>query len=209
MKKIIIYIFILFLSLPMKAQTYEAGQILLSGSYGLIQTRGLTTNAVFNVVTVDYSQKVGGPYYGMLEYLVSPKLGIGLNLAHIRLNGDYTRYDSIKLELADGVYKYRSTSAIFRLNYHLSKSKTLDTYIGIGLGMRFNRHTLNDKGTLIPEALKPFMTFAAPFPGMDCTLGLRYYMTPELGFYFEGGMAKSLLRLGVTYRLSSPTKPKP
>lgn len=198
---------VLFLSFGnLYGQLYEKNQILISGSYGLIQTRGAVTRAGFNAIAEDYNAKVNGPFYIMAEYLVSPKMGVGINLANITLNSNYTRYDSSRNEYTDGTYRYSSSSALLRLNFHLSKSKNLDVYMGVGIGVRTNTHRLKDNGSVIPEVLKPYLSISWPGPGMDCTLGFRYFASPEFAFYLETGMAKSLLRIGMSYRLTNINK---
>jgi hypothetical protein len=71
------------------------------------------------------------------------------------------------------------------------KSKHLDPYIGMGMGVRNFRFSLNVPDFHFNHSL------SYPFIGLEATFGLRAYITPNIGVFGELGLAKSVLQLGV------------
>ncbi len=141
-----------------------------------------------------------GPVYFKYEYRVSYLLGVGFNFAY--MNGSITEKDpnvqtstGETLETKTTVSSY---SFLMRFNVHaLPYKDDVDIYAGIALGTRGKKCSYTDN-----EPLRDYNTCSdATFPlGMDLTLGVRFFINDNLGFYSEVGVAKSVMQFGFTGR---------
>lgn len=210
MKKILLALGIL-LSMGTQAQTstYSKGDILFSGAYGyatpykLVSTFDFTTKSDI----VGLKSNVISPLYGKFEYMVGKKVGLGINGAVLFSTHTFDfNYSIDTMQYSTNVkYSRRAMSALIRVNYHFLNSERSDLYAGIGFGMRqnFTKFTVNNNDdNAIAKLASRVPTTILPV-GMDLTLGYRFYATPQLGFFTEIGLAKSIGQIGITYCLRS------
>jgi hypothetical protein len=184
--------------LPSGVNPFEQGRSIISVGYGF----GNFSKAIFSVYNDynDYSFKFLGPLHLKYEYAINNSLGFGLSLNYIsyNLNWKYTYYNDVTMqdELYDESLKYNSLSVLVRLNHHFFHQNGLDIYWGAGLGYKHNNYTYQSDydGTLNTTDLGNL------FPvGFELTVGLRYFFTPNIGAYIEGGFAKSALQFGLCF----------
>ena len=100
-----------------------------------------------------------------------------------------------------GTYNYiisrQGASANLRLNVHFNEEhdvEGLDLYAGIGCGKNFydfNDHTDN------PFDQRFNTTTNTNFVSMEATVGARYYVINNFGFFLEAGYAKSIVQAGI------------
>lgn len=184
----------LMFATTVQAQSFEKGKVIITGGYGF----GNLTKALFKTYQDEAGYKATslGPIFGKVEYAVSDKIGIGVNVAHIGVNVSY------QTETSDGEggsrtvtekFKWNNTSVLARLNLHFAKSEKLDAYWGAGLGYRFGSWKWESETTDNSESF-PFVN---PF-GFETTIGVRYYFIPNLGVYAEAGIAKAPIQFGVS-----------
>ncbi len=172
------------------AQVFQEGSNALYVGYGFgTFLSGLSSN--FDQFG-DVKYKGMGPIYFKYEHGVSDRIGMGVNVAYATNQWDYTyRSDS-------STYKQttkRSTYSILaRFNYHFGNSDKFDPYLGMGLGYRNAKWTVEDNG---PDNSGVELKSLMPF-GMELTIGARYLVSPNFGFYAEVGAAKSVAQVGVS-----------
>jgi opacity protein-like surface antigen len=186
-----------------KSQVVDEGNVLVSAGYGFPNVVGSIFEQLEN--EQDFKTTSFGPVYAKFEYLISPKNGIGLNIAYGSHKSTYSSEDYL-YDISTGnyttVYYKEKTeritySFLLRYNYHFSNSEKLDAYFGAGVGYRYARwKTTSDN----PNSL---YTFNTPnfFPfGFETTIGVRYMPTSIFGLYAEAGLAKSPVQVGVSLK---------
>lgn len=179
------------------AQAFQVNKFYLSGGYGV----GTVTGIIFKFLdnNTDITTQKIGPYYLKGEYAVAPHIGVGVHFAYMKNSASWQQYE---IDTFGQQYTFRpkitrtTYSALFRFNYHFGENEHFDPYIGLGLGYRYAgwRISANDPfSKYIPSIPTNFIPI-----GADFTLGFRYMVTPQFGFYAEAGAAKSALQFGLT-----------
>jgi hypothetical protein len=177
--------------------SFEKGKVLVSLGYGF-PNLGKTIAKLYNSAT-GYKAGGFGPAHFKVEYGVYKNLGIGLS---VNASNYFFTYKEDGYNAVDSVvtynYKYNYTAIAFnfRLNYHFITNEKIDFYGGIGAGYGFRQakwSTDNPSGTnnTLPNLIPV---------GLEGTLGLRYYFTPNIGIYTELGLAKSLIQGGLVFK---------
>lgn len=203
MKKIIALFFgVAMLTAPKtNAQAVEAGNIIIEPYYGFLSV----TNAAFKSLNDNSTAKFSsiGPFGGRFEYMVSEKIGIGIDGHMQNLSLSWTDNVTDTLTGTSNKYNYkiyRNTVRIMpRINIHFGGSDKFDGYFGVAAGYRNNKwgYESNDpnyKGdntslTLIPIAMR----FA---------LGGRYFFTPNIGLNMEIGLGGgTIIHGGLTFKI--------
>jgi len=91
-------------------------------------------------------------------------------------------------------------SALARMNIHFGSSDKLDVYWGFGIGYRTNNFKYyttdpDDETVLAWKALLPI--------GFETTMGVRYYLTDNIGIYAEAGLGKSVAQAGLAIKFGN------
>jgi opacity protein-like surface antigen len=147
-----------------------------------------------------------GPAYAKFEYIISPKNGIGLNVAYASHKSEYTDIGST-YDINTGTYTDVSYDAkvervtysfLLRYNYHFSNSEKMDAFFGVGMGYRYAKwkQTSDNPDAFLNLDIPNFFPF-----GFETTIGMRYFATKNLGIYAEAGWAKSPIQFGLTLKL--------
>lgn len=83
--------------------------------------------------------------------------------------------------------------------FHKEFVKNLDTYAGVSLGMRYNKHSIGDSNN--EKVLKEFGYKDNQFDfGYSTFVGCRYYFHPNWAVNAEAGWGVSLINVGMTYK---------
>lgn len=189
MKKLTVIILI-FCSLSIFSQGVKKGNFIIDGYYGFpnLFTAILKTTYQNTGTTVEpqYDFKIGGlgPVGGRFEYLVSDKMGIGLD-------GNYTNtYASWRGDAGGGTtYNYKVSFPRFRImprfNFHFVKNaEKIDGYFAVaaGYGSWSAKFETNDPdyefakiNSLIPIAFRT-------------AVGMRFFFIDNLGINMEIGL---------------------
>jgi hypothetical protein len=194
----------LFLSVAnsIQAQAFREGNLLVSAGYGFGNS-GASFFSDLNDLD-NYKLRPLGPFLLKAETAVSDKVGLGINIAYLNSVATFN-YRALDDNAEEHTYEARvgtnAYSILGRVNFHLGKSDDMDFYLGFGAGYR-GRFTntsddqpTGDYGFTINNNLTNV--------GFETTVGLRYYVKPRLGLFFEGGFAKAPLQLGLSYKFGS------
>lgn len=177
-----------------KAQVVEEGNLVIDAYYGW---PNLYTTALKALYTDEYSEgvKVGGigPLGGRIEYMLSDVVGVGVDFGYVNTTVSY------KEDIGSGnYYNYEISApkitALFKMNFHFSKSDKVDAFGGIGVGWK-NR-TFNFK-TNDPDFVDSSAESLFPV-GLRASFGVRYFLTENIGLGAEIGLGGPLLSFGIS-----------
>lgn len=130
------------------------------------------------MVTEDYHN---GPFYIRGEYKVSKRIGLGLDYATYTVSSPYSNYGT------DLSQTYRSYG--LKMYVHLGKKKKVDPYFTFGAALQSPSE--EDYQFQQPENTYKFMPLA--------TFGERFYLNRSLAFFYEVGMDRSVITLGLNF----------
>jgi hypothetical protein len=201
MKKIFTILFgaSILASSNVKAQAVEQGSIVIEAYYGFLSI----SNAAFKELSSNSAAKFTGigPAGLRFEYMVSDKIGLGLDGNFLSQNLNWTGTDTTAGNKLNFEYKvFRQVLRVMpRINIHFGGSDNFDGYFGIAAGYRnvtrgYNSNDPNYKGesssaTLVPITLR----FA---------VGGRYFFTPNIGLNGEIGIGGgTILHTGITFKI--------
>ncbi|HEY0976222.1 MAG TPA: outer membrane beta-barrel protein [Flavobacteriales bacterium] len=183
-------VFVIGLSGHASAQVFKEGSNSIGLGYGFGTFLGGLSSNFDQFGEVKY--KGTGPLYFKFEHGVSDRIGLGVNVAYATNQWDYT-YTSDSSTYKETT-KRSTYSVLARFNYHFGNSDRFDPYLGLGLGYRNAKWTVEDSGSGTSGVeLKSLMPF-----GMELTIGARYFFSPNIAGYLEVGGAKSVAQVGVS-----------
>ena len=180
------------------------GSIIVDGYYGY----GSFYNAVFKaLVSSDAlnSKFTGvGPLGVRGEYMISDKIGFGLDIAYNSSAITYTETNSYfdnNFNLVEETYDATLKTAKFGImptfNFHFVNNDSFDAYfmVGIGYGNRTFTAESDYAGYVSPE-------YSAPISiASRLGVGMRYYFTQNIGLNFGMGLGQGgLLNGGISAR---------
>jgi hypothetical protein len=181
-------LFVVAASQSIFAQAFEKGNVIVSAGYGF----GNLSKALFKTYSDNTGYKASGfgPAFGKVEFAVSDKIGIGLNVAHIGINAQYDIDNEYQ-----GQIDWKNTSVLGRINIHFANSEKFDAYWGAGLGYKFGswKFSDNDPDSNIDGSIPTIIPF-----GFETTVGVRYMFIKNLGAYAELGIAKAPVQFGLS-----------
>ncbi len=163
-------------------QAVEEGNIIIDGFAGFPNMNNVFyRNTYVNETSLNSLVNIKGLTHvgGRFEYMLSDKVGMGLELSHVRT----------VLEWTEGTTQYRldnpRTRAMIRMNFHfVDSSDKIDGYIGLGAGYKHAKFeitsTPNDG---FNEEIPNFFPVAVRLAG-----GMRYFFTDNIGFHVELGL---------------------
>lgn len=170
------------------AQAVEQGNVTLDAYYGF---PNFTTYLIRSFGDEDGTNTKAtslGPIGIKFEYMVSDKVGVGIDYNYTQVGVEWDSYDSS----TSVSYHYKTTSKLHRImprfNIHFGSSENFDGYFSIGAGYRAKTYTLEtndpDGGDTVP-GLNPF--------AFRIALGGRYYFSDNIGMFMELGLSGGAL----------------
>lgn len=204
------------MSLPKKhkAANWEEGNMIFTFGYGFPNI-GKSLLSVGDGYT-NFKATGFGPMHFRFEYALSESFGIGLssNFNKFGYSDDYTsgnpRTDAngVPIQDANGNYiydtynesiDYTSINFLVRFNKHWAAGSKADIYSGAGFGYNMFKATYK---TTDPNGTN--QSIKSPIPiGIESTVGVRIFFTPNFVGYIEAGWAKSIIQAGVGYKIGS------
>jgi opacity protein-like surface antigen len=213
MKKIILNTVIaVMISAGFNQQTYaqavEEGNIVLEGYYGFPNLYTSVFKAAYANTGSELDLNVGGagPFGFRFEYLVTDKIGLGLDVSLSSSSVNYnelgTVYNQTTGSYTDVLYNYdfstRKIGALVCFNYHFLDNDKFDLFstVGIGYSNRNFDFTSTDPD-YIPTSLSSFIPV-----GFKGGLGMRYLFTDNIGANLQLGFGPGgLLNAGISFKL--------
>jgi len=176
------------------------GTILVDGYYGY----GNLYNAVFKAIVSGQANSTFssvGPLGIRGEYLISDKIGFGLDLGYSSAKISYqesTMDENFNVVNYDASLKTAKIGAMITFNYHFINNSKFDSYFmfGLGYGDRSTTSKSDYAGYVSP-------TIKSTFPvASRLGLGFRYFFMDNLGVNLGIGIGQGgLVNGGLTYKL--------
>jgi hypothetical protein len=205
-KPLILLLFIVNIS---SAQVYKEGNLIIDAYYGFPNLMFYKWNS-FTSTYSNYSNAKNvsiGPVGGRIEYMLTERIGVGLNGSYSHTAINYL-FDDMN---GAGPLPYSVVINRFRImprfNFHIGKSSKFDPYVAGGIGY-YNR-------TVVFSPLNPANGYADPNTGdpfgpdwpfepllipvaLEAKFGMRYFFTDRIGFGAEVGFGGPLATFGLT-----------
>ncbi len=185
-----------------KAQSVEKGNVIIDGYYGFPNLMTVFFKAIAESNTDDPSLKVKGlgPFGGRVQYMVSDKIGVGLDVFYAKSSFEYTDRTTDFNTGLPVTYNYKLVNSrprfLLRADFHLGESDAVDPYFAVGLGYSAASYkfTTNDPVFDIniynTRSLLP-VAFRAAF-------GTKFYFAKFLGAGVEVGLGGPLVTFGLS-----------
>jgi len=209
MKLIIASLLSMFMLNTVKAQAIFQGDVIIDGYYGfpnLYKTVFKAANASSGN-EMNLNVKGIGPLGGRVEYLLTDKVGLGLDIGFTNTHIDYLEKEEVYNEntgnFEDKVYRYdldtRKIGIMVTFNYHfVENSEKVDAYVMAGAGYanrNFNVASTNpDFNNDISQGLIPI--------ALRIGVGMRYFFTENFGANVAVGIGQGgILNAGLSFKL--------
>jgi len=191
------------------AQAFQRNCSVISLGYGF--GNNVIYDAMSDIIEEGYSYNQPsnkGSFHLAYEYAVSNHVGFGLHLTYYARELTHTEwtYDDNTYQYVEGYHYTLSNkyiSALARMNIHMGHSKVVDPYFGFGAGFKSSNFKLvssNDPYAYFGVFPGPTLD-NAPVAG-EFVFGMRVQFVPAFGAYFEGGIARSLVQVGLDFNIN-------
>ena len=199
MKKLILPLLALTMMLaPTKtnAQALEQGNVIIDAYYGfpnLYSTVFKTLYESSNSTGLTLGSQ--GPLGIRAEYLITDKVGFGIDLGMNSSSISYSEADINTNIIYDYKFSTRKIGAIFTFNYHFVENDKLDAYfvVGGGYGNRNFKFTSTDPN-YIEESVESLIPIS-----YKIGVGMRYFFTENIGANLALGLGQGgLANVGVS-----------
>lgn len=190
------------------AQAVEQGTMLIDATYGFpnLFTTVLKNGYANDMIATDVKISSFGPAALKFEYLVSDKVGLGLEVGYansgVTYKQDYSEFDENN-NLVTNTYEYKVSCPRFRIMpkfaFHFGNNDNFDGYFSVSAGY--------SGSSLKVETKQPGYTDAgsvslAPFAAR-LAVGGRYFFSDVIGANMEFGIGGgALIAAGVSVRLN-------
>ena len=177
-----------------KAQAVEEGNIIIDAYYGFPNLWSSLLKTAYAEATEEYKVKSMGPIGGRVEYLLSDKIGLGIDIHTANSSVEWT--DNIS---SPTTYKvsYSRLRICPRINIHFSNNDKLDFYSAFGIGYRTSRFKFTST-PVDPDFENSTVDFNTIPVTWRAALGLRYFFTKNLGASLEMGLGGVLATAGIS-----------
>lgn len=207
-----VFITVMMISTGLNQQTYaqavEEGNLVFEGYYGFpnLYTSVFKTAYANSGSELDLNVGGAGPFGFRFEYLITDKIGLGLDIAltssSVNFNELGTVYNPTLGTYTDVIYNYdfstRKFGALVCFNYHFLDNDEFDLYSTVGVGYS-NRNF--DFTSTDPDYLPTSVSSLIPV-GFKAGLGMRYFFTDNIGANLQLGLGQGgLLNAGISFKL--------
>ena len=211
MKKTLLAIFVGVAALTSNnasAQAVEEGNIIIDAYYGWPDLYKSTFRTAYanSGSEIDLKMTGLGPLGGRFEYMMTDKVGLGLDVVYNSAGVQYKEvsqeYNSTTSTYEDVTYEYdfktQKIGAIVTFNFHFVDNESLDVYGVAGAG--YSNRTFSFEST-DPNYTESSVTGVIPV-GFKLGLGMRYFFTPNIGLNMGIGLGQGgLLNGGLSVKI--------
>ena len=189
------------------AQAVEEGDKVVEGYYGFPNLYTAAFKATYASLGTELDLKAGGagPFGFRFEYLVTDKIGLGLDVG---FSNSYVNFNEIGTVTnpTTGVdenvtynydYSTHKIGALVCLNYHFIDNDNFDLYSTVGLGYsKRSFDFISNDPDFVPFSISSIIPV-----GFKAGLGMRYFFTDNLGANLQLGFGQGgILNAGVSFK---------
>lgn len=133
----------------------------------------------------DFNQKENTPFYigATYSFLNHLEVGAHYNYSDFRYDGD--------VQLRE-----KSQALKVRVNFYRNIGEYVEFYAGLGLGIRFGNYNIIYSDTLIGGQFRTESGYIEN-SAIEMTAGFRFFIMPEIAWYVEAGINRSLIQTGM------------
>jgi len=167
-----------------------------------LDNAGLEARYQLSFLSTDITKSKSSLHYGVRgEYLVAPRLGVGLDIRYISsyIEGNYQSFMSGDSTTYQVRIDKQRIGFMPSLMCHFLDNERIDLYFHLGMGYKIKtiRETSNEPGYQARFTEEDALPLA-----FRLGLGLRAYVTDQIGVQFNfGGGQGGIFQFGATYRL--------
>lgn len=161
-----------------------------------------------------YTTEGLGPLFFKYEYGLTEHVGIGAVIGYFSTSIEQTyKYQDTYYNSQSGSYFVSNYTDISRLdikslsfgarfNYHFSKNKKIDPYIGFAAGYTSSSYSVSYKSNNPNSYVSSSLRISNPFPlYLGLTFGIRGYLTENIGLHAEFGLDKwAVIQGGLAFK---------
>lgn len=137
------------------------------------------------IAPFEFNQKENTPFYAGATYSFLNHLEVG-----VHYNFSDFRYDS-------GIHLKEKSHAIkVRVSFYRNIGEHVEFYTGLGLGIRFGTYNIVYTDTLFGGQYRTESGHIEN-SAFEITAGFRLFLMPEIAWYVEAGINRSLLQTGM------------
>jgi outer membrane protein W len=199
MKKLILPLLALTMMLATtktNAQALEQGNVIIDAYYGFPNLYSTIFKAAYESSnSTDLTLGSQGPLGIRAEYLITDKVGFGIDLGMNSSSISYREADINNNNIYDYKFTTRKIGAIFTFNYHFVENDKLDAYfvVGGGYGNRNFKFTSTDPN-YIEESVESLIPIS-----YKIGVGMRYFFTENIGANLALGLGQGgLVNAGIS-----------
>lgn len=190
------------------AQAVEEENIIIEGYYGFPNLYTATFKAAYanSGTELDLTAGGAGPFGFRAEYMVTDKIGLGLDLGfsnssigfneEVLVQNSTTGLDELVLYSYD--FSTKKIGALVCFNYHFLDNDEFDLFSTVGLG--YSNRTFDFTST--DPSFEPMSVSRLVPVGFKVGLGMRYFFTDNIGANLQLGLGHGgLVNAGLSFKL--------
>lgn len=204
-------VFLFFAVQHTEAQAVEQGDILIDGYVGGPNLLSAFVKLGAAIDSTNTISSTGGliPLGLKAEYMVTPRLGVGIDFNHANTGLNLHVRDSVDLNTYYDIgLKLPRNRILATGNYHFGNGDKSDWYgtLGLGVILATPKISLDSNDPLIndPEvqaAIDQAKRQIATGFSYRLALGWRYFFTPNIGLNLEAGLGGPMLKGGISVKI--------
>lgn len=171
------------------AQAVEEGNILFDVYYGFPNLYGTTFKGLYADSGTEQDVKIRslGPIGLRGEYMMSDKIGLGLDIGFNNTVLTFTEFDSFDNKDYEYTFKTQKIGAMVTFNFHfLESNDNLDAYFMVGAGYGNRSFTFESTDpNYVDDSVDGIIPVAS-----RVGVGMRYFFTDNIGLNLSLGLGQ-------------------
>lgn len=202
MKKTLLALFtaiIALISTNVNGQSAQEGNVIIDAYYGFPDLYKSTFRTAYanSGSEIDLKMTGLGPLGGRIEYLLTDKVGLGLDVVYNSAGIEYKEFDSFDNKTYEYDFTTNKIGALVTFNFHFVDNDKLDVagIVGAGYSNRTFSFTSTD-----PNYLESSVSGIIPV-GFKLGAIMRYYFSDNIGMNLGIGIGQGgLLNGGLSFK---------
>lgn len=194
-KRLCTYLLVHLLCAGSIAQTIEKGNNSINLYYG-VSLSNTIIKAFASVDQLNLQTTSQGPVGLVYEYMLTNGIGLGAEFGYLKGTFSYQEQIPFTNQLYDYEFNYRSVRAQVRSNFHFIRREIFDAYALVGLGANSLKYTyVTNDPFFIPDIDLSILALS-----FKTGLGLRYFITQNIGLHMELALGAPILCGGLSVK---------